>query len=30
MKANESNFVELIKKRREEGILYVIETYGGF
>lgn len=29
MKANESNFVELIKKRREEGILYVIETYGG-
>lgn len=29
MKANESNFVELIRKRREEGILYVIETYGG-
>lgn len=29
MKANESNFVDLIKKRREEGILYVIETYGG-
>lgn len=28
MKANEHNFVELIKKRREEGILYVIETYG--
>lgn len=29
MKANETNFVNLIKKRREEGILYVIETYGG-
>lgn len=29
MKANENNFVELIKKRREEGILYVMETYGG-
>lgn len=29
MKANEHNFVELIRKRREEGILYVIETYGG-
>lgn len=29
MKANEHNFVELIRERREEGILYVIETYGG-
>lgn len=29
MKANENNFVDLMKKRREEGILYVIETYGG-
>ena len=28
MKANEKNFVELIKRRREEGILYVIDTYG--
>ncbi len=28
MKANENNFVELIKKRREEGLLYVIDTYG--
>lgn len=29
MKADEHNFVELIRERREEGILYVIETYGG-
>ena len=29
MKANENNFVDLIRKRREEGILYVIEVYGG-
>ena len=29
MRANKDNFVELIRKRREEGILYVIETYGG-
>lgn len=29
MKANEHNFVELIKRRREEGILYVMDTYGG-
>ena len=29
MKANENNFVDLIRKRREEGILYVIEAYGG-
>ena len=28
MKANENNYVELIKKRREEGLLYVIDTYG--
>lgn len=30
MKANEQNFVALIRQRREEGILYVIEKYGGF
>ena len=29
MKVNENNFVDLIRKRREEGILYVIEAYGG-
>lgn len=29
MKANENNFVDLIRKGKEEGILYVIETYGG-
>ena len=29
MRADEHNFVELIRRRREEGILYVIETYGG-
>lgn len=29
MKANETNFIDLIKKQKEEGILYVIETYGG-
>ncbi len=29
MRANEHNFVDLIKRRKEEGILYVIETYGG-
>ncbi len=29
MKANEDNFVSLIRKGREEGILYVIETYSG-
>lgn len=28
MKANEDNFVDLIRRRREEGILYVIEAYG--
>lgn len=28
MKANENNFVDLIRERREEGILYVIDTYG--
>jgi len=30
MKGNESNFIELIQKQKEEGILYVIDTYGGF
>ncbi len=29
MKANENNFVDLLKRQREEGICYVIETYGG-
>ncbi len=29
MKVNENNFVSLIRHRREEGILYVIEEYGG-
>ena len=28
MKANENNFVILIRERREEGILYAIDTYG--
>lgn len=28
MRANENNFVDLIRERREEGILYVIDTYG--
>lgn len=28
MKANENNFVNLIRDGREEGILYVIDTYG--
>ena len=29
MKANEHNFINLLKQQKEEGILYVIETYGG-
>lgn len=29
MRANEDNFIRLLRQRREEGILYVIETYGG-
>ena len=29
MKANEDNFVDLIRKSREEGLVYVIRTYGG-
>ncbi len=29
MKANEHNIITLLKKQKEEGILYVIETYGG-
>lgn len=29
MKATEHNFITLIRQRREEGILYMIETYGG-
>ncbi|MDE7311018.1 MAG: sigma-70 family RNA polymerase sigma factor [Eubacterium sp.] len=30
MKANETNFITLLRKRKEEGILYVIDTYGGY
>lgn len=30
MKANETNFIALIRQKREEGILYVIDTYGGY
>lgn len=29
MKADENNFVDLIRRRREEGLVYMIETYGG-
>lgn len=29
MRANEDNFIDLIKRRREEGLVYVIRTYGG-
>lgn len=29
MKANEDNFIHLLRQRKEEGILYVIEAYGG-
>ncbi len=29
MKVTEENFISLIRQRREEGILYVMETYGG-
>lgn len=29
MRANETNFIGLIKAKKEEGILYVIDTYGG-
>lgn len=29
MKANEDNFIDLIKQRREEGLVYVIRTFGG-
>lgn len=29
MKAKEDNFVDLIRARREEGLIYVIRTYGG-
>ncbi|MFG6333443.1 MAG: sigma-70 family RNA polymerase sigma factor [Lachnospiraceae bacterium] len=29
MKANEDNFVALIRRRREEGLVYMIRTYGG-
>lgn len=28
MKATEQNFISLLRSRKEEGILYVIETYG--
>lgn len=30
MKADENNFLELLREHREEGILYVIEAYGSF
>lgn len=30
MKANETNFIALMRRRKEEGILYVIDTYGGY
>lgn len=30
MRADQTNFIRLIRKGREEGILYVIETYGGY
>lgn len=29
MKATEKNFISLIRQQREEGILYVMKTYGG-
>lgn len=29
MRANEDNFIRLLRQRREEGISYVIEIYGG-
>ncbi|MCI8494377.1 MAG: sigma-70 family RNA polymerase sigma factor [Lachnospiraceae bacterium] len=30
MKATEENFIALIRKRKEEGILYVIDTWGAY
>lgn len=30
MKANETNFIALLRRRKEEGILYVIDTYSGY
>ncbi len=30
MKATEDNFIALIRRRKEEGILYVIDTWGGY
>lgn len=30
MRANETNFIALLRRRKEEGILYVIDTYGAF
>ncbi|MDE6219589.1 MAG: sigma-70 family RNA polymerase sigma factor [Lachnospiraceae bacterium] len=30
MKANEKNFIALIRQQNDEGILYVIDTYGGY
>lgn len=29
MRANEDNFTDLIRRHREEGLVYVIRTYGG-
>ena len=28
MKATEKNYINLVRKRREEGLLYAVETYG--
>ncbi len=30
MKANETNFITLLRRRKEEGILYVIDAYGAY
>lgn len=30
MKANDKNFIALIRRQKEEGILYVIDTFGGY
>lgn len=30
MRANNENFITLIRRRKEEGILYVIDTYGAY
>lgn len=30
MKVDESNFITFIRRKKEDGILYVIDTYGGY